>query len=1185
MLEGLMHKMNKASVFVLVLSLQAYVDSHQLMDRMIHIQSRTHMSVYSTQMLQQLQRNSSRKADVGVYPVRASREGAEHSSHQGGLMQNTFSAEENLHIRCMDWLKFIASSRNFAPTVGDMAVLNKITNDYKTQKLQSALLSSSVQKVYNLSVPARALCNYQQLYAYMLTTLPENLVHAYKHACQLADLREAYGSSKLTSFLLEPLLAPLLMRFDQWCKATGFALGGVGVVPAGGDDARARAAHAFGSDDLFASLDAGAGWPASWLGGASATPAVRAPAVMPLSHVAGDGDVDSFTPEASPQPHAPSPAPARVGVDVGSAGLAPAYAGGAIAGYATQSPSPIPAPLGATSLIPEASPHPYAPSPTPARRTPAAAPVHVLPLRAGAVASLPPPSAPSPMSGGAEVQAGSVTPAASPQPHAPSPAPARMNQGTPVAPAGNSPFELCRVDDRGVQSGGSRGAAALVTSTSSPSPSPSLVPSSVQHSASPASSHSRVVGDGNFSPTPSAEDSSHSSTSVNSLPSPSSSSDPTRSPSPRRGSVTIQDLTRGRMLATQTETATQRQIAQSLQRASESLQRAVEYEQNGKIEEALKAQEAGCNALEQVTNLVRASLSPEPLSRDRQEDSDQKQQGNPSLDNTDSSMPQGRGKPTVPGLSLAAVSREQDLLSPGRFDISRGIAFLRQLQQEVEKGAFTDRERAACLEKLEAFRSVQLTARIKLSTRNSVYCQISNKAKDFMASGVARAAARADAFIAVRAVAHADLENYDGGARAAARADLDALNELAANVNGDVLAALEGLAGGGNIHAIALVDAASTIASARTARTALQIPRWCGSAVNPAPSDPSMSSLRALPAPVPVNTYPQNSPSPSPADSDNGEALSAAQGVLADAGGGFGASTLAHVPASHLADGSVSPVTGSPSPAFVGNAGGGTSAVVCGAYAIGADIAPAAVGTFAASRHGSVSPVTRSPSPDGADSRSSTTQANTSPSRSIHSSAFGSSPSPNASALIPALEGKIAAAVDTAPAEAHTDIESAARVATASTAPGAAPMPFGADCSDSEREDDMFRIQQLVARAAANNSAASISAANPTATLLPPLPLGGLQGVKSDGSASSAPAHTAQQALSARSAASSTAFGVHAAGFYAAPVPSRLHHLVQPDSARSSASSPQWLSDDDYDLPTEQDMHHFTRKLEQLNNN
>ena len=56
-----------------------------------------------------------------------------------------------------------------------------------------------------------------------------------------------------------------------------------------------------------------------------------------------------------------------------------------------------------------------------------------------------------------------------------------------------------------------------------------------------------------------------------------------------------------------------------------------------------------------------------------------------------------------------------------------------------------------------------------------------------MASGVARAAARADAFIAVRAVAHADLENYDGGARAAARADLDALNELAANVNGDVL--------------------------------------------------------------------------------------------------------------------------------------------------------------------------------------------------------------------------------------------------------------------------------------------------------------------------------------------------------------------------------------------------------------
>ena len=104
-------------------------------------------------------------------------------------------------------------------------------------------------------------------------------------------------------------------------------------------------------------------------------------------------------------------------------------------------------------------------------------------------------------------------------------------------------------------------------------------------------------------------------------------------------------------------------------------------------------------------------------------------------------------------------------------------------------------------------------------------------------------------------------------------------------------------------------------------------------------------------------------------------------------------------------------------------------------------------------------------------------------------------------------------------------------------------MPFGADCGDSEREDDMFRIQQLVARAAANNGAASISAANPTATLLPPLPLGGLQGVKSDGSASSAPAHTAQQALSARSAASSTAFGVHAAGFYAAPVPSRLHHL------------------------------------------
>lgn len=135
----------------------------------------------------------------------------------------------------------------------------------------------------------------------------------------------------------------------------------------------------------------------------------------------------------------------------------------------------------------------------------------------------------------------------------------------------------------------------------------------------------------------------------------------------------------------------------------------------------------------------------------------------------------------------------------------------------------------------------------------------------------------------------------------------------------------------------------------------------------------------------------------------------------------------------------------------------------------------------------------------------------------------------------------------------------------------------------------MFRIQPLAARAgvgaAANNSAASISAANPTATLLPPLPLGGLQGVKSDGSASSAPAHTAQQALSARSAASSTAFGVHAAGFYAAPVPSRLHHLVQPDSARSGPSSAQWLSDDDYDLPTEQDMHHFTRKLEQLNNN
>ena len=41
-----------------------------------------------------------------------------------------------------------------------------------------------------------------------------------------------------------------------------------------------------------------------------------------------------------------------------------------------------------------------------------------------------------------------------------------MNQGTPVAPAGNSPFELCRVDDRGAVRG-SRGAAALVTSTSS----------------------------------------------------------------------------------------------------------------------------------------------------------------------------------------------------------------------------------------------------------------------------------------------------------------------------------------------------------------------------------------------------------------------------------------------------------------------------------------------------------------------------------------------------------------------------------------------------------------------------------------------------------------------------------------------------------------------------------------------
>ena len=69
----------------------------------------------------------------------------------------------------------------------------------------------------------------------------------------------------LRHFCLSQLLAPLLMRFDQWCKATGFALGGVGVPAGGGDDARARATHAFGSDDLFASLDAGAGWPASWL--------------------------------------------------------------------------------------------------------------------------------------------------------------------------------------------------------------------------------------------------------------------------------------------------------------------------------------------------------------------------------------------------------------------------------------------------------------------------------------------------------------------------------------------------------------------------------------------------------------------------------------------------------------------------------------------------------------------------------------------------------------------------------------------------------------------------------------------------------------------------------------------------------------------------------------------------------
>ena len=51
-------------------------------------------------------------------------------------MQNTFSAEENFAYKMHGLAEAFAG--NFAPTVGDMVVLNKITNDYKNSKATKA---------------------------------------------------------------------------------------------------------------------------------------------------------------------------------------------------------------------------------------------------------------------------------------------------------------------------------------------------------------------------------------------------------------------------------------------------------------------------------------------------------------------------------------------------------------------------------------------------------------------------------------------------------------------------------------------------------------------------------------------------------------------------------------------------------------------------------------------------------------------------------------------------------------------------------------------------------------------------------------------------------------------------------------------------------------------------------------
>ena len=86
-----------------------------------------------------------------------------------------------------------------------------------------------------------------------------------------------------------------------------------------------------------------------------------------------------------------------------------------------------------------------------------------------------------------------------------------------------------------------------------------------------------------------------------------------------------------------------------------------------------------------------------------------------------------------------------------------------------------------------------------------------------------------------------------------------------------------------------------------------------------------------------------------------------------------GASTLAHVPASHLADGSSFACDGFSISLHCWQCWWWHFCCCLWRYAVGADVAPAAVGTLLHQARIGL-PVTRSPSPDGADSRSSTTQ-------------------------------------------------------------------------------------------------------------------------------------------------------------------------------------------------------------------